>query len=80
MCLNGGTCVDNWTFASCNCANGYQGSRCEEQVTASFTMSVMGMKFEPGNDVFNVTFEFLAASSWDGIILTTDSQVGFSFY
>ena len=66
--------MDNWTSTSCNCASGFQGTVCGDQITASFTSS-MGMKFDSQTDVFNVTFDFMASSSWDGIILSTDNQV-----
>ena len=75
LCLNGGTCLDNWISTSCKCASGFRGLICDEQVTASFTTNIMGMKFESSSNILNITFKVLVSSAWDGIILTTDNQV-----
>ena len=67
--------MDNWISTSCRCANGFQGATCEEQATASFTTSIMGMKLESPSSIFNVTLKFLVSSPQDGLILSTDNQV-----
>jgi len=74
-CLNGGTCLDNWISTSCKCANGFQGASCEEQVTVSFTTTIMGMKLESLSSIFNLTLKFLVSSPQDGLILSTDNQI-----
>ena len=75
LCLNGGTCLDNWISTSCICANGFRGSTCDEQISASFASNIMGMKFESPSNILNITFKVLVSSAWDGIVLSTDNQV-----
>ena len=78
-CLNGGTCIDNWVSSSCNCTAGFSGSRCENQISASFISNVMGMRFEETGDITQVGFKFLISSSGFGILLSTANQVSSSY-
>ena len=57
-CKNGGACVDEWSKFSCRCPQGFVGSFCEHQITATFDSDDnSGLKFADAN-ITSFSLEF----------------------
>lgn len=57
-CKNGGACVDEWSQFSCRCPQGFVGSFCEHQITATFDSDdKSGLKFADAN-ITSFSLEF----------------------
>lgn len=57
-CKHGGACVDEWSQYSCRCPQGFVGSSCEHQITATFDSDDnSGLKFTAAN-ITSFSLEF----------------------
>ena len=58
-CKHGGACVDEWEQYSCDCLQGFVGSFCEHQVTATFDSDdSSGLKFTSAAVITSFSLEF----------------------
>lgn len=58
-CKHGGACVDEWSQYSCRCPQGFVGSFCEHQITATFDSDDnSGLKFTSAVNIISFSLEF----------------------